>query len=41
MDEERKDFRFKKVAVMDTVGFPGGANGKKKKKKKQQPMQEI
>ena len=33
MDEERKDFRFKKVAVMDTLGFPGGANGKKKKKK--------
>ena len=39
MDDERKGFRFKKAAVMKSVSFPGGANGKKKKT--QQPTQEI
>ena len=30
VDEERKAFKFKKAAVMNSVSFPGGANGKKK-----------
>ena len=29
VDEERKAFKFKKAAVMNSVSFPGGANGKK------------
>ena len=28
VDKERKGFRFKKAAVMNTENFPGGANGK-------------